>query len=248
MKQIQRALIVGASRGVGREVALRLAQDGVQTLLVARNGAGLEQLVVELHKVSPQTLEHMPIPLDVFASDGLNKLCDILQNNEIDYCLHNVGGSSVRDPLCSFTEISETIRINLQSAVEVNRVLIPKMQRRGFGRIVHISSNAAVKPLGSAAYSIAKSALNSYIQRVGREVIGSGVSLTGLMPGPIGGEGSLWAQRLMDHPQQTADFISKNIPSGKFHDPADLAELVMNLFTAAALTYSGTVLNADGGM
>lgn len=242
------ALIVGGSRGVGRKTAERLAQLGTRVLLVGRNAQTLSALTTLLNKEFPHKRGHRELVADVCEPMSLKKLITDIAHESIDFCLHNVGGSPVREPLCEYAQLAEVLRINLESIVEINRVLIPKMQAAGFGRIVQISSNAATKPYGALAYGVAKRALNAYTERLGKEVIGNGIAVIGIMPGPLGGPDSIWEQRLRENPTLTREFIARNLPTGEFQDPGTIADLVMSCFAQTSLSLGGTVLTADAAM
>ena len=125
--QGKKALVTAGSRGIGNAIACALADEGVEVAVASRT--------------EPGVFRHLPY--DLLAPEGPRAmLADLIDNFGLpDIVVHNLGGTlGVLDPFCTPQEWIDVYRVNLGVAVELNRALVPYMQKRGGGRVVHVSS------------------------------------------------------------------------------------------------------------
>ena len=180
-----RALVTGASSGIGRAFALALAADGTDVVLVARRRERLESLAAEVE--SDHGTEAEVLVADVSDEEELRaverRLAD--RDRPIDLLVNNAGFGS-HGP---FAELPveremEQVRVNVLAPVRLTHAALPGMLERGRGGIVNVSSIASVQPLPYwATYGATKAYLTSFSQAVHEEVREGGVTVLALMPG-----------------------------------------------------------------
>jgi NAD(P)-dependent dehydrogenase (short-subunit alcohol dehydrogenase family) len=182
------ALVTGGGRGLGRAVALALAEQGVAVAVGARSTHEVDAVAGELHEAGRVAIS---LPLDVADQASIDaatrRVADEL--GPVDFLVNNAG---VVWPLGKLLTVSaedweQSFDINLFGAVRCARAVLPGMLERGFGRIVNISSGAA-KGAGmpaASAYSVAKAALDMVTSNLAEELAGTGVLVTGVRPGVV---------------------------------------------------------------
>jgi NAD(P)-dependent dehydrogenase (short-subunit alcohol dehydrogenase family) len=241
------ALIVGASRGLGREIALSLAQEGAKVGVIARTKSDILSLVTEM---GGENQGHWGLAKDLIP-DGVPTAVaqDILaQGQNIDILIHNLGGTlAVRDPFCPIEDWRKVLRLNFEIAVELNRQLIPAMQNRKWGRVIHISSIAATLTRGSLPYCSVKAALNAYARNLGCAVASDGVVVTALMPGAIRHEGSHWDKMTEEKPEMVANYLEQRMAIKRFASLKEISDFVVFLCSESASFCTGAVIPIDGG-
>ncbi|GHU78087.1 3-oxoacyl-ACP reductase [Clostridia bacterium] len=251
------ALVVGASKGIGRAISLALAKEGAVVTAVARSEPHLITLLTEMNAVTP--VAHAIFPHDLMNGDifGFAQMLTE-ERGSFNIVVHNVGGSlTSRDPLGGWDEWSYALTFNAGIAIEMNRALIPPMEKNGWGRVVHISSISAVMLRGNPQYASAKAFLNAYVTTVGRALAPTCVVLTAIMPGAIAFDGSYWDLRQNDiepHEDGTRrgidicrEFLSQHQAAARFGTPEEIANIVAFLVSDAASFMPGACIDAGGG-
>ncbi len=241
------ALITGASRGLGMAIATSLAEEGVKVAVVARDNDALSSVV---KKVGGNKSGHFGISLDLMTEDApkilKEKLIEKFGYPEI--IVHNLGGTlSIKNALSSIEEYQNVWKFNLGIAVELNRLFIPYMQERKWGRIVHISSSSAVMVDASLPYSSAKAALNAYVKGLAREVAKTGIIVSAVMPGPFISEGGHWDFISKNFPEKFQKFVSERMPMKRLATPEEISGIVTFLCSEKASFCVGTIIPVDGG-
>lgn len=220
-------IVTGASRGLGRQIALALARNGHSIIAIARKSPDLESLGLELQSFSNSSFAR---DCDLLDFNQTLKLFDSI-NSEIDVVIHNLGGTiKTRDNMVRLTELISALQLNLMSAVTLNELVIPRMAERRRGKLIHISSLASIENYGSNVYAISKSALNAYVRVMATELLGSGVTITGLIPSRLPKSNS----------QMSPDDQS-------YITNVDVLEALDFLIKMTSTSLSGTLLQLDGG-
>ena len=193
------ALVTGANRGIGREVARQLAARGCRTIVAARNAAAGERAASELRAAG---LDVLAAPLDVASPSSVEAAAaalearglhvDILVNNAAILIAEHEG--AIQTPLDRYQETLET---NVLGAIAVSRAFVPGMMERGWGRVVNVSSTAGQLSTMSTyapAYALSKTALNAFTRLLAAETKQSGVLVNSACPGwvrtDMGGPGA----------------------------------------------------------
>jgi len=179
-----RALITGASTGIGRALAVQLASEGVDLVVVARGVERLDDLAKELTVTHGVAVE--VVAADLTAADGLRRVEErLLAEPTIDLLVNNAGFGTY-GPLVELdleTEVNE-IELNVVALVRLTRTVLPRMVEHGQGWILNVSSIASLHPTpGHATYGATKSFVTSFSESVHEEVRGTGVRVTAVLPG-----------------------------------------------------------------
>lgn len=242
----KRALVVGSSKGIGRAIALRLAEEGATVTAVARTPELLNQLSRDLDQRSSR--DHAVVTADVMAMDPAELARRLLQGDaQFDVVVHNVGGSLVsRNALGPIDEWRHAWQFNAGVAIAMNSVLVPPMVERGWGRVVHVSSISAVTLRGNPLYASAKAFLNAYVTTVGRTLAPSGVIFNAVMPGAVAFPGSYWDGFMTSDPQRVEDFLRHHQAAGRFGTPDEIANAVAFLASEQSSFMQGAIVPVDG--
>ena len=178
------ALITGGSQGIGRVVATALAQKGMNLVLAARSVDKLEVAAEELRKIGVRVLT---VPTDVSKRADLEHLvaAAVAEFGAIDVLVNNAGIEAFRAfHDLSIEQIEATILTNTMGTLLLTRLVIPVMQKKGWGRIINMSSTAAIQaPPYGATYAATKSSMLQFTMALRLEYLGSGISATAICPG-----------------------------------------------------------------
>jgi NAD(P)-dependent dehydrogenase (short-subunit alcohol dehydrogenase family) len=179
------ALITGAGRGIGRAVAVQLAESGAQVALLARSVGQLEETAEE---VQAEGGVAVVVPADLATSEAIGKVVnelgtvDILVNNAA--VVEPAGPTVTTGPGAWATAIA----VNVEAPVRLALALLPSMLQRGWGRIVNVSSGIVDHPgavVGLNAYAATKAALEAHTLNLAAELAGSGVTVNVFRPGSV---------------------------------------------------------------
>lgn len=245
----KKALILGASRGLGAEICRQLASEHVQIIAVARTQTALVILQQELMNIIP--LDHSWAAIDIMSDGGVEEISSFVESQigVPDIIVHNIGGTlGIRDSLAPAYDYQHVWQLNLGGAIDINDRFLPGMQKQGWGRIIHVSSSASVKVDASLPYCAAKAALNAYVVGVGRAVAQKGVVVCAVLPGPFQYEGSQWELRSREQPEVYRQFIETRMPLGRLGKTEDIAGIITFLASDRGSFFSGVLVPADGGM
>jgi uncharacterized protein len=180
---VRRALVTGASAGIGRAFADRLARDHFELVLVARSAERLEELAAELRARSG--VEVTVWPADLTDAPDLARLADAVAERPPDLLVNNAGFGTV-GPFAELDPEGELreIKLNVVAVVRLTRAVLPGMIERGHGAIVNVSSMAGLSPGPyTATYAATKAYVTSFSEALFEELRDSGVKVQALLPG-----------------------------------------------------------------
>ncbi|NQV49896.1 MAG: SDR family oxidoreductase [Candidatus Marinimicrobia bacterium] len=240
----KKALVTGASRGLGRAIADSLAKEGVQVAIVARNQGDINSFL-DTHPGN-----HIGLAYDLVPEGNPQKMVAemIDKFGHPDIVVHNVGGNlGFTDPLCGIEEWRQVYRFNLEIAVELNQMLIPQMRLNKWGRIVHISSIASLENQGTAPYCSIKAALNAYTRSLGRYVSPDGINISAVLPGAVFTEGGYWDMTSKERPEHVEKYLSERMAIQRFGSPEEIGNIVTFLCSQHASFIVGSAITVDGG-
>jgi NAD(P)-dependent dehydrogenase (short-subunit alcohol dehydrogenase family) len=215
----RKALVTGAARGIGAAIAKRLAEDGMDVV----------------------TLDLAPgcdITLDV-AADDFPTLADI------DVCVANAGITTTIAPAHRMTaqQWQRDIDVNLTGSFRTVQACLPGMRKRRFGRVLAISSVAALGGLpGQVAYAASKAALLAMVRTIASENAALGITANALLPGLVATE------QVMSMPAQVRERALAAVPTGRLIEPAEIAAAASFLAGPEAGQISGQALAVDGAL
>lgn len=244
----KRALVTGSGRGIGRGIAWCLAREGAIVAIVARTASDVEKLVQEL---GGGDKGHVGLSMDLVAEGAPTKLINILKKwgfDPIDIIVHNLGGTlDIRNPFCSIEDWRRVYRINFEVAVELNTMLVPPMQKRKWGRVVHISSISSMENHGPVTYCAIKAALTAYTRSFGGVVAPDGVVVSAVLPGAVFTEKGYWDITSKENPEHVRKFLTERQCIGRFGKPKEIGNFVTYLCSELASFNTGSIIPVDGG-
>jgi len=243
------AMVTGASRGLGRFMALRLAEEGCDLAICARSAETLAGTANEIRALDRRVLAR---PLDVTAVGAAEEMVDATLESlgRIDILVNNVGGNrrgQVHET--SDADWEEIMNLNFLSHLRFSRAVVPHMLERQEGVILFISSifGREAGGRGLSIYNTTKSALISLAKIMSLELAGHGIRVNSVAPGSIRFPGGSWDKRCVEDPQGMAEFIRQNLPLGRFGSAEELADVVTFLASPRASLVTGSCVNVDGG-
>ncbi|MEH7882806.1 3-oxoacyl-[acyl-carrier-protein] reductase [Bacillus sp. JJ1609] len=238
------ALVTGASRGIGREIAFELAREGAS---VAVNYAGSEAKALELvDEIKALGREAFAIQADVSNSDSVNEMVKeaVERFGKLDILVNNAG--ITKDNLLMRMKESEwddVININLKGVFLCTKAVTRQMMKQRSGRIINISSVVGVSGnAGQANYVAAKSGVIGLTKTAAKELSSRGITVNAIAPGFITTD---MTDKLNE--EVTAEML-KQIPLARFGEPKDIARAVVFLASEDSNYITGQTLNINGGM
>ena len=239
------ALITGASKGLGKAIALALAQAGAGIALVSRDRTKLNDVAAEIRGSGGNASVFVA---DVTDEAQVAQARDAVaaQFGDTLHILINNAGINIRKPVTDFTlaEWNSVLTTNLTSVFLLCRAFVPMMKGRGYGRIINMTSMMSHISLpGRTAYSASKTALLGFNRALALELAAEKITVNGISPGVCDTEINT---PLMQNPELRAQFLAK-IPVGRFGEPSEIAKLALYLCSEDAGFITGTDVIIDGG-
>ncbi|HTM63264.1 MAG TPA: SDR family oxidoreductase [Gammaproteobacteria bacterium] len=245
------ALVTGGSQGIGKEIALQLAREGVKVALTSGNETKLKTAAAEIDAAGGTVVA---IPGDARSEVDLIRVAETAQGyfGAIDILVNNVAGIG---RIGNFEEMPaeewvDLFRINVMSGVILARHLIARMKEKGWGRILFMSSERAIEPKKNlAAYSMTKAGMLALAKGLSNELGEYGITVNCISPGVIvtpswdAGAASANMSR-----EEFAEQYSQHVLAGdKLGMPEDVAALVCYLCSDLARWITGSNFRVDGG-
>ena len=248
------ALVAASSRGLGRAVAEELASEGAHVAMCARGAETLARAAEAVDALGPGDV--MAVPVDLSDPDGAAGLVrEVLDRfGRVDILVNNAGGP----PAGTFEEHDReawrsALRLNLESALELTRNVLPSMVERGWGRIINVTSVSVKEPVdGLILSNSVRAAVTGFAKTLSNEVAAHGITVNNALPGYTR------TSRL----EELAEALSKKkgvsradvergwtdvIPAGRLGEPREFAALVAFLASERASYINGVSVTVDGG-
>ncbi|HLK19490.1 MAG TPA: SDR family NAD(P)-dependent oxidoreductase [Bryobacteraceae bacterium] len=238
------AVITGASRGLGKAMALALAPAGVRLALVARDVAKLTEVAEEARKLGAEA--------EVFQADIGNEGQVVQLEQQVSRVfgsvsiLINNAGINIRKFCVEYTleEWNSVLTTNLTSVFLMCRAFVPHMKGRGYGRVINITSIMAHISLPQrTVYCASKAGLLGFTRALALEHARDNITVVAISPGPFATE---MTEGIINDPQKSEQFMS-HTPMRRWGDPNDVGKLALFLCSKDASFITGTDMVIDGG-
>jgi NAD(P)-dependent dehydrogenase (short-subunit alcohol dehydrogenase family) len=251
----QVALVVGASRGIGAEIARALASEGADVGLCARSVPSLEAVAEELRRNGAETAA---FDCDAADPDAVTATVAAVAERlgAVDVLVYAAGAAAVG----RFEDIEDAqwqrlYEVNVMGAVRFARAVLPGMRGRGHGRIVNIASTAAkYGSLYQSPYNASKHALLGLTRCLALETAADGITVNAICPGYVDTEMLReavpeWASLLgLPEAELLDTLVAAKVPQKRLLEPAEIAELALYLASPGAGGLTGQGLTLAGGL
>jgi len=256
------AFVTGAARGIGRAIAIDLAEAGAAVAVadlhprpftgeryyrLRKRVSGPEEEISTADTVRSLGVAALELELDVANHEAVVRAAERAASElgPVDVLVNNAG---IVNNLGSLAEMApeaweHEVRVNLGGAYHCIRTLAPAMAQRGWGRVVNISSVAARSPaLGQPAYAASKAGVIALTQSTAQEFGPGGVTCNAVLPGLMA------TPLVLSMPEELRQRVTERVPLGRLGELHEIAALVTFLASPAAAFVSGTAIPCDGGL
>lgn len=253
------ALVTGSGRGLGREYALHLARLGCDVVVhdideeAPRQFGEAESLEQTVREIEAMGRRSIAVTADLTRADQVQRAVDRILDafGRIDYLVNNAGGdigkeSPRPDPndgvFIKAHDVDWVVSINLTATIHACRTVVPVMIRQGFGRIVNVSSSAALVPVDvGLVYAAAKAGIIHYTRSLAKQLKKYNITVNAIAPGPTVG-GRFLATRKVPR-----ELLERTEGLDRLGRPIDQAKVIEFLLSPLADYVSGQTIVVDGG-
>jgi NAD(P)-dependent dehydrogenase (short-subunit alcohol dehydrogenase family) len=239
------ALITGASKGLGKAMAVALAEAGASIALVSRDKQKLDDVAAQIGSTGGRAEVFVADVADEAQVTRVRDEFNAKFGDKLDILINNAG-INIRKPVTDFTlgEWNSVMNTNVTSAFLMCRGFVPLMTGRGYGRIINMTSIMAhVALAGRTAYAASKTALLGFTRALALELAPERITVNGISPGVFGTEMNI---PLMQNPELSAQFLAK-VPMNRWGQPQEIGKLALYLCSEDAGFITGTDILIDGG-
>ena len=254
--QDRTAIIGGASRGIGKAIALGLAQEGANVILCARNEANLRNTEIDIVKISSQN-HVLSIPGDLSTYEDIRRIVHETLHvfERIDIVVNNIGSPMVK-PISQLedTEFADAFNQNCLSGLRMIKETLTTMKQQRWGRIINILSTKIKEPSnGFSLSTTSRIALAGLSKNLSLELAPFGITINNILPGYTSTQGlnDVIEQKAEQEQESTQSIITKminNVPMGRLAQPEEIADLVTFLASERSKYITGQTISIDGGM
>ena len=240
------AIITGSSRGIGKAIAIRMAQYGAKVMISSRKIDACNAVVEEIKALGGEAYAQ---ECNIASKEALQNLCDVSYEKlgKVDILVLNAASNPYYGPLAKITDeaFDKIMNNNVKSNLWLSNMVLPKMAETGGGKAIVISSIAGIK--GSnvlGAYSISKTADLGLVRSLAVEWGPKNITVNALCPGIIKTD---FAKALWDNPEILAS-VEKNAPLKRIGTPDEVAGAAILLASSSGSFITGQKIVMDGGL
>jgi 3-oxoacyl-[acyl-carrier protein] reductase len=247
------ALVCGASQGIGKAIAIALADLGATCILLARNESALKDAITTLSVAEGQTHEYHVVDFNQLDDLRLT-IGQLTVDHTIDILINNTGGPAggliaSADPLA----FEQAFRQHLVCNHILSQAVIPNMKEKGWGRIINVISTSVKIPINNLGVSnTIRAAVASWAKTLSNELAIHGITVNSLLPGFIStsrldavAEG--FAAREGVSKEQMVEKMKDSVPAKRFGEPSEIAAVAAFVASPAASYLNGITIPVDGG-
>ena len=243
------AIVTGSSRGLGLASARALVAEGCRVVLCARGAERLAEAALEVEAAARRPHMVLPVQADVSTAAGVELVVAraVEQFGGLDILVNNVGRAGGGDLLgTSDAEWQAAFDETLYPAIRASRAAVPLMRQRGGGVILLIASIWGRESGGRMTYNAVKAAEISLGKALAQQLAPLNIRVNSVAPGSILFPGGSWHKRQQADPEGITQFISRELPFGRFGRADEVGAVVAFLASARASWVSGACLTVDG--
>ena len=245
------AIVTGGSHGIGRSIALSLAEEGCNVAICARKKDWIEQTVAELKE---KGVESIGISADVLIPEDIDRVMKIVIDSwgTIHILVNNVGGGGRwGSPIVEDTSEQVWVDVynkNALAAIRFTMKAIPFMRKQKWGRVITISSIYGREGGGRPWFNMAKSAEISLMKTLAmtRYLIRDGITFNSVAPGGIMIPDTGWERERKENPEEFEKMVDRQFPLGRLGTPEEVASVVVFLASEKASLVNGASIPVDG--
>lgn len=244
----RRAVITGGSRGLGFEMARAMAEAGGEVVLASRDLSAAQQAATQLTEAG-HTAHGMQA--DLSSPAQTTEFCErvLAEHAPIDILVNNVGGRRINDPTedMPLETWQQILDLNLTQAFLCTKLLGGAMLKRGYGRVINISSisaTMATKQMRGRSYETSKAALSMFTRAVAADWAPHGVTVNAIAPGTFLTDAN---RRWIEQRPELKPEIESQVPMGRLGDPQEIGALAVYMASEASSYMTGSVVVIDGG-
>tara|TARA_Y100001972_G_scaffold129303_1_gene196410 strand:+ start:9411 stop:10184 length:774 start_codon:yes stop_codon:yes gene_type:complete len=245
----RKALVCGSSQGIGKAVALSLAEEGAGITLVARNKSKLEAVRNNL-----AGKDHIVFPADLSEKAGVDSLIRHLSENTYDIVINNTGGPAPGDiNEANIDQFQKAIEMHLFASHQIMQQVLPSMKEKQYGRFINIISTSVKIPIkGLGVSNTVRGAMASWSKTLSLELGQYGITVNNILPGFIDTDRlqsliTSIAEARGVTKDEVAGEMKTTIPAGRFGDAGEIGKLAAFLASPAAAYINGVNIPVDGG-
>ena len=249
------AVVGASSKGLGRAIALGLAQEGAKVTICARNSDALDATAADIRRQTGS--EVLAVPTDVSQPAQVDALINaaISRFGGIDILVNNAGGPRAgRFAELAAEDYQMAVQLNLMSTINLCRAVVPVMQARGGGRIINLTSVSVKQPVdGLMLSNMARTGVIGFAKTLATELAPDNILVNNVCPGIIFTDriqqlATVRAEEAGITFEEALERMTADIPLGRIGEPAEFANLVVFLASERASYITGTTIQVDGGM
>ncbi len=243
------ALVTGSSRGLGLAGASALAREGCRVCICARGEARLAEAAALLEREAGGGGRILAVRADLTDPGDLEAVVRRTADTfgRLDVLVNNVGRAGGGGLLeATDDDWRAAFDDTLYPAIRASRLAVPHMQRAGGGAIIMIASIWGREAGGRMTYNAVKAAEISLAKALAQQFAGDNIRVNSVAPGSISFPGGSWHRRQQEDPAGMAEFVSRNLPFGRFGRAEEVGEVVAFLASPRASWISGASITVDG--
>ena len=239
------ALITGGATGLGKGMAIALANSNARVIVTSRNLKDIKE--ISQHKSG----KIFGYNLDVTKSKDLKKLYNKIKKKykKIDIIINNVGHTlNIKDPFTDIKNWKKIMDLNFFTAVNVTNTFINDMKKKNWGRIINITSIAGTEISGPSTFNSSKAALTAYTRSVGRQLAieKRNIVMTAVAPGIIATERGHWNKKTIKS-AHAKKYLKNRTAIGRFGTIDELTGIIVFLCSEKSSFFHGSIIQPDGG-